>query len=183
MSRILVTGNPNYDGLCKGIYEAYNRNRVEFVGRWNGWDLGDFEKLANHAKDFDIFVNSQYGPNGEQVDILNAVYNKFEQGHIINISSTTSYWGDGYSPKNYLKNKTALDELSKKLCKNVCWGNSKIRVSNIAFGQLNSQSQKQKDDKHKISLLEAGNLVKWEIDTPSNTNVHYIALDPIQTTL
>ena len=92
MSRILVTGNPNYDGLCKGIYEAYNRNRVEFVGRWNGWDLGDFEKLANHAKDFDIFVNSQYGPNGEQVDILNAVYNKFEQGHIINISSTTSYY-------------------------------------------------------------------------------------------
>ena len=69
------------------------------------------------------------------------------------------------------------------MCKNVCWGNSKIRVSNIAFGQLNSQSQKQKDDKHKISLLEAGNLVKWVIDTPSNTNVHYIALDPIQTTL
>jgi len=26
MSRILVTGNPNYEGLCKGIFEAYNHN-------------------------------------------------------------------------------------------------------------------------------------------------------------
>ena len=74
MSRILVTGNPNYEGLCKGIYEAYNHNRVEFIGRWNGWDLGDFKKVADHAKDFDVFVNSQYGPDNEQVDILNAVY-------------------------------------------------------------------------------------------------------------
>ena len=83
MSRILVTGNPNYEGLCKGIYEAYNHNRVEFIGRWNGWDLGDFKKVADHAKDFDVFVNSQYGTDNEQVDILNAVYNKFERGHII----------------------------------------------------------------------------------------------------
>ena len=29
--KILVTGNPNYEGLCKGIYEAYNRNFVEFI--------------------------------------------------------------------------------------------------------------------------------------------------------
>ena len=183
MSKILVTGNPNYEGLCKGIYEAYNHNRVEFIGRWNDWDLGDFEKVANYAKDFDVFVNSQYGPDGEQVDILNAVYDKFERGHIINMSSTTSFWGDGYSPEGYLENKTALDKRSKELCKNVCWGNSKIRMSNIAFGQLNSKTQKLKDDKHKISLQQAGQLVKWVIDSPTYTNVHYIALDPIQTDL
>ena len=183
MSRILVTGNPNYEGLCKGIYEAYNNNRVEFIGRWNNFDLGDFEAVGNKAKDCDVFVNSQYGPDGEQVDILNAVYSKMESGHIINISSTTSYWGDGYSPKNYLKNKTALDERSKELCKNVCWGNSKVRITNIAFGQLNSKTQKVKDDKNKISLLEAGKLVKWVIDFPPNINLHYISLDPIQTDL
>lgn len=183
MSRILVTGNPNYEGLCKGIYEAYNRNRVEFIGRWNDWDLADFEKVANYAKEFDVFVNSQYGPDGEQVDILNAVYNKFDTGHIVNISSTSSYWGDGYSPQDYLANKTSLDERSKELCKNVCWGTSKIRMSNIAFGQLNSRTLKAKDDKHKISLQEAGQLVKWVIDSPTYTNIHYIALDPIQTDL
>ena len=108
----------------------------------NNFDLGDFEAVGNKAKDCDVFVNSQYGPDGEQVDILNAVYSKMESGHIINISSTTSYWGDGYSPENYLENKTALDERSKELCKNVCWGNSKVRITNIAFGQLNSKTQK-----------------------------------------
>ena len=46
MSRILVTGNPNYEGLCKGIYEAYNHNRVEFIGRWNDWDLTDADAVA-----------------------------------------------------------------------------------------------------------------------------------------
>ena len=180
--KILVTGNPNYEGLCKGIYEAYNHNFVEFIGRWNGWDLTDYEKVANYAKSYDVFVNSQYGPNGEQVEMLDAVYEKFDSGHIINISSTSSYWGDGYSPKNYVENKTLLDGRSKRLAKNVCWGDSKIRISNIAFGQLNSQSQKNKDDtRHKISLLEAGKYVKWVIDSPRDINLHYIALDPIQT--
>ena len=75
-----------------------------------------------------------------------------------------------------------LDGRSKRLAKNVCWGDSKIRISNIAFGQLNSQSQKNKDDtRHKISLLEAGKYVKWVIDSPRDINLHYIALDPIQT--
>ena len=79
MSRILVTGNPNYEGLCKGIYEAYNNNRVEFIGRHNGWDMNDAEKVANHAKDFDVFVNSLYGPDGQQNRILEEVYKKFEE--------------------------------------------------------------------------------------------------------
>ena len=54
MSRILVTGNPNYEGLCKGIYEAYNNNRVEFIGRWNNFDLGDFEAVGNKAKEYGL---------------------------------------------------------------------------------------------------------------------------------
>ena len=45
--KIVVTGNPNYEGLCKGIYEAYNHNFVEFIGRYNGWDLTDFDKVAD----------------------------------------------------------------------------------------------------------------------------------------
>jgi hypothetical protein len=90
--RILVTGNPNYEGLCKGIYEAYNHNFVEFIGRWNGWNMNDSNAIADKAADYDVFVNSQYGPDGQQLDILNAVYDKFDTGHIINISSTSAYW-------------------------------------------------------------------------------------------
>ena len=47
--KIVVTGNPNYEGLCKGIYEAYNSNFVEFIGRYNGWDLTDFDKVAEYG--------------------------------------------------------------------------------------------------------------------------------------
>tara|TARA_B100000035_G_scaffold275516_1_gene252541 strand:+ start:6172 stop:6795 length:624 start_codon:yes stop_codon:yes gene_type:complete len=195
MSRIIMTGNPNYEGLCKGVYQAYSQNRVEFIGRWNGWDVNNLDAIADYIKDFDVFINSQYGPGGEQVTLLKKVYPIFKGNHIINISSTSSYWGkvadtskpldapEGFpefSQENYVKNKTALDEESKKLCKYVCWGTNKIRISNIAFGQLRSKYKIQKDNKNKISLLQAGQMVKWVIDSPTNMNLHYIAMDPIQ---
>ena len=102
--------------------------------------------------------------------------------NIINISSTSSYWGDGPSSEDYIKNKTELDDISKRLCKNVCWGPSPIRITNIAFGQLNSASQKKKqDNRKKLDLEEAGKIVKWVIDSPKEYNIHYISLDPIQT--
>jgi NAD(P)-dependent dehydrogenase (short-subunit alcohol dehydrogenase family) len=176
--RILVTGNPNYEGLCKGIYEAYNRNFVEFIGRWNGWDLSDYDKVADYAKNYEVFVNSQYGPDGEQIELFNQVYNKFEEGHIINISSTSAYWNNG--PKQYVNNKKMLDFISKEKSQIACWGNTPIRVSNIAFGQLSSKTQEQRDSKNKISLEEAGKLVKWVIDSPRSMNFHYLAVDPIQ---
>tara|TARA_B100000900_G_scaffold416120_1_gene449250 strand:+ start:6924 stop:7547 length:624 start_codon:yes stop_codon:yes gene_type:complete len=195
MSRIIMTGNPNYEGLCKGVYQAYSQNRVEFIGRWNGWDVNNLDAIADYIKDFDVFINSQYGPGGEQVTLLKKVYPIFKGNHIINISSTSSYWGkvadtskpldapEGFpefSQENYVKNKTALDEESKKLCKYVCWGTNKIRISNIAFGQLRSKYKIQKDNKNKISLLQAGQMVKWVVDSPTNMNLHYIAMDPIQ---
>ena len=176
--KILVTGNPNYEGLCKGIYEAYNHNFVEFIGRWNGWDMNNSKAIADKAANYDIFVNSQYGPDGQQLDILNAVYDRFDTGHIINISSTSAYWNNG--PDVYLKNKKALEYRSKELSQISCWGKTPIRVSCISFGQLQSETQKKRDNKNKISLLEAGRLVKWVIDSPRSMNLHHIAVDPIQ---
>ena len=76
--------------------------------------------------------------------------------------------------------QTELDELSKKYSQYGTFGSSKIRVSNIAFGQLASQTQLDKSTNNKISLLEAGKLVKWVIDSPRSYNLHYMALDPIQ---
>ena len=42
--KIIVTGNPNYEGLCKGIKQVFDPN-VEFIGRWNGWDLTDLDAV------------------------------------------------------------------------------------------------------------------------------------------
>ncbi len=45
-----MTGNPNYEGLCKGVYQAYSQNRVEFIGRWNGWDVNNLDAIADYIK-------------------------------------------------------------------------------------------------------------------------------------
>ena len=47
--------------------------------------------------------------------------------------------------------------------------------------QLLKIEKEKEDNRRKISLLEAGKYVKWVIDTPRDVNLHYIALDPIQT--
>jgi len=192
--KIIVTGDPNYEGLCKGIKQVFGPN-VEFIGRWNGWDVTNLDAIADYVKDFDIFINSQYGSNGEQISLLKKVYAIFKGKHIINISSTSAYWekkSDTTKPldqledfpessaENYVKNKTALDEASKELCKNTCWGTNKIRISNIAYGQLASKYQLLRNNVNKISLTQAANIVKWVIDSPDNLNVHYVSVDPIQ---
>jgi len=178
--KILVTGNPNYDGLCKGINNVLQS--VEFIGRWNGWNMLDVDTIAKKAKDYDVFINSQFGPNDIQLHILNAVYDQFQQGHIINIGSSSAYWKDG-SPQEYIDTKSRLEERSKQLSNYACWANIPIRVSCIAYGQLNSQSQKQKNTRKKIDLTEAAKVIKWIVDSPAEYNLHYVALDPIQTTL
>jgi NAD(P)-dependent dehydrogenase (short-subunit alcohol dehydrogenase family) len=192
--KIIVTGNPNYEGLCKGIKQVFGPN-VEFIGRWNGWNVTDLDAVADYVKDFDIFINSQYGSNGEQITLLKKVYAIFKGKHIINISSTSAYWANvsdttkpldqpedfpKFDVENYVKNKTALDEASKELCKNTCWGTNKIRISNIAYGQLASKYQLLRNNVNKISLTQAANIVKWVIDSPDNLNVHYVSVDPIQ---
>lgn len=187
-----MTGNPNYEGLCKGVNQVYGPDQVQFVGRWNGWDVTDLDSIATYISKFDVFINSQYGANGEQVELLEKVYPQFKGSHIINISSATSYWmrkpdvkehlPDNFPewcPENYLENKIALDDKGRELVKNVCWGTSDIKITNIAFGQLASKYQNQ-NAKNKIGLVQAGQIIKWVIDCPPNINLHYMALDPIQ---
>jgi len=53
----------------------------------------------------------------------------------------------------------------------------------LRLGQLDSKKTNDNSNSKKISLLDAGKLVKWLIDSPRNTNIHYLAVDPIQTTL
>ena len=80
--KIVVTGNPNYQGLCKGIQKIFGPD-VEFIGRWNGWDVTNLDSIADYVKDYDVFINSQYGPNGEQIKLLEKVYPIFKGNHII----------------------------------------------------------------------------------------------------
>jgi hypothetical protein len=46
--KILVTGNPNYDGLCSGINSTLTT--VDFIGRWNNWDMTNFDAICRKSK-------------------------------------------------------------------------------------------------------------------------------------
>ena len=180
--KVLVTGNPNYKGLAYGIQQALDgtEHTVEFIGRWNDWNIRETDKVAEYAKDFDVFVNSQYGPTGEQQNLLTDIYDSFAKGHIINIGSSREYWRD--KDDAYTANKVELHDMSRERCTWHCFGNSDIKMSYISFGNLASESQlARNDDKARIDLKQAGEYIKWIIEQPSNINLHYLALDPVQT--
>lgn len=130
--KILVTGNPNYEGLAKGIAQAMSNYNIEFIGRHNGWKMNDYDTIAEKAIEYDVFVNSLYIPDEGQTQLLDKVYNRFEKGHIINISTTSVYWNNG--SVKYLREKGSLETYSKKLSNKSSWENSPIKVSCIAYG-------------------------------------------------
>jgi len=175
--KILITGNPEYIGLAQGISTVLKDHDLEFIGRHNDWDIRDFDKVADYAKDFDVFINSLYIPNQGQTVLLDKVYEKFNKGHIINISSTVVYWNNG--DDDYNDDKAALEKHSKKLSNKCCWGNSNIKVSCVAYGPLDSKSKKE-SVQNKISLTDAANAIKFIIES-KDANINYIVIDPIQT--
>ena len=179
--KVLVTGNPNYKGLAHGIQQALEgtEHTVEFMGRWNNWNIRETDKVADYAKDFDVFVNCQYGPTGEQQNLLNDIYDKFAKGHIINIGSSKEYWRD--RDDAYTANKIELHDMSKERCKWHCFGSSQIKMTYVSFGNMASESQLARNDgKVKIDLKKAGEYIKWIMEQPANINLHYLALDPVQ---
>jgi short-subunit dehydrogenase len=175
--KILVTGNPNYDGLASGIFQIFKNKNIEFISRFNNWNLFAHHAVAEYAKDFDVFINSTYVPNEGQINILKSVYEKFQQGHIINISSTVVYWNNQKN-LDYYNDKVKLENLSKTLSLNGISG-SPIKVSCIAFGELDTSSQRSRNDnRNKINVYDAATIIEQVIE--SKNNISYLNLDPIQ---
>lgn len=175
--KILVTGNPNYDGLASGIYEVFCKSDLEFISRSNGWNLFDHETIAEYAKNFDVFINNSYVPNFGQVNILKSVYSKFNNGHIINISSTVVYWNN-LKQIDYYQEKLELEKLSKKLSSDSV-SKGIVKVSCIAFGELDTERQRSRNDnRNKMNVIKAASVIKNIID--NDYNISYMNLDPIQ---
>ena len=69
--KIIITGNPNYEGLCKGLYKAYNGNQLEFIGRHNGWDMQDLDAVADYIKDYFFATRSHFCNNCVNAQFIN----------------------------------------------------------------------------------------------------------------
>jgi hypothetical protein len=178
--KILVTGSYNYDGLCSGLKEVLYDRDVTYVSRSNGYDLTDIDSIVELTKGYDIFVNSLNIPNNGQLKLLNSVYDRWSSGHIINISTTSVFWNNQKNIE-YYHNKSLLEQRSKELSNLSIETGQGPRVSCIAFGALDTASQRLKNDgRTKMSVVTAAIYVKLLIDSPPTTSINYLCLDPIQ---
>ena len=70
-----------------------------------------------------------------------------------------------------------LEELTEKIKTRLSEQNQILK--DCVQKYQNSQKER-KDNRNKISLRQAGEFVKWVIDSPADINIHYMAMDPIQ---
>lgn len=178
--KILITGNPNYSGLCKGLSRVLETYDVTFISRSLGYDLSDIHNVTKYAANYDVLINSTNIPNDGQLILLDSVYDSWTQGHIINVSTTSVYWNNKNNLE-YYNSKLKLEERSKQLSNRSIEDNKKVKVSCVAFGQLDTESQRSRNDgRNKIDLEVAAQYVKFLIDLPKNVNINYLCIDPIQ---
>jgi hypothetical protein len=179
--KILVTGNPNYSGLCSGIKEVLHGRDITYISRSNGYDLTNVESIVDLATGYDIFVNSTNIPNNGQLSLLNSIYNSWTSGQIINVSTTSVFWNNRKNI-NYYQNKLLLEERSRELSNLSVELGTGPRVSCIAFGELDTESQRLRNDsRNKMMLITAATYIKVLIDSPPAVNINYLCVDPIQT--
>lgn len=179
--RIIVTGNPDFKGLCHGLKSVLDSYEVTYISRSNGYDLSDVEYITNIIKDYDVFINSTNVPNDGQLNLLNSVYNAWDAGYIINVSTTSVYWNNQKNLE-YYERKLRLEQRSKELSNQSAEFGHNVRVSCIAFGELDTISQQSRNDnRNKMSVVTAANYIKMLIESPADININYICLDPRQT--
>jgi hypothetical protein len=113
MTKILCTGNPAHGGIAKSLYEYYEN--IYFVSLSSGYDLTtdrDFEKFIDVVKNYDVFINHSQIAYGMQLKLLEAVYQTWDQGHIVTIGSVLEFdefqWLDTvtHSEKLELRNRS-----------------------------------------------------------------------------
>lgn len=179
--KIFVTGNPNYDGLCSGLKEVLYDRDVTYASRNFGQDLTDIDSIVELAQGYDILVNSTNIPNNGQIKLLNSVYDRWTSGHIINVSTTSVFWNNQKNIEYYY-NKFLLENRSRELSNLSIETGKGPKVSCIAFGALDTTSQRLKNDgRIKMPVVTAATYVKLLIDSPSTVSISYLCLDPIQT--
>ena len=184
--KILMTGNPEY-GLAKSFLPL--RPDTLFASRNAGLklDLSIEENqnvLAETSLNFDIFINNSYITHFAQMELCRKVWTKWKQnsksGSIVNIGSTVR---DLVRPDNrfYPTSKRALEDYSKQLHLYSVWGNSRIRVSCINFGGINTEGTLEKWPH--FSHLDSGfcaELLNWAIQIPPGCNLDILQVSPIQ---
>lgn len=136
--KIAITGHTQ--GFGNSLYEIFKSqgHTVSGFSRSNGFDIGDNlirEQIATEIKNFDIFINNAYHPQG-QIDMLNEVLECWDntQKIVVNISSLIVYKDSPYFKGElelYRDSKIKLNNIIKKY-------NGSVKILNVMPGLMNT---------------------------------------------
>lgn len=183
--KILTTGNPEF-GL------AFEINKImisDFVGSHNDYDLMDDEVIkavVEHSLNYDVFINNIRLHSFQQTKILSLVAEFWAQnkknGKIINIGSVADRALRSTKLMEYSSEKISLKQLSTQL--HYLHAHKKHTVSStyIAFGYMNTENchaHRIKSIK-KMTVIEAANIIKWNLECPSSLAIEEIRIEPVQ---
>jgi hypothetical protein len=149
---IAITGHTS--GLGKSLYDSLN-NTIGF-SRSNGYDIEyNIDDIVADCSGVDIFINNAYN-SFDQVELLYALFDKYPNMQIINISSNSS---DGIKNKihKYAINKAALDKASEQF---FALG---YNTTNLKFGWIDTPRVTHKNV-DKLSTEYVVGVINWVIN-------------------
>ena len=174
--KIFVTGNPEKDGLAKGIKTALDRYNITFISQSNGWMYSNQSAIEEVCLDYDVFINCSKYFQLSSLDTVYKTWNNLNKNSlIINVGSTSTFWN--MPPAGRVQEeKRVLEETSKQLSYWFITGKSSVRSTYIAYGRLGKQEWRDQNVKG-IDLDIAGNVIKNIIDLPDTYNMQYVSVD------
>lgn len=169
MLKIGITGHSK--GIGKALADGLSEAGHDVMGfsRSNGFDIINYDQIAQAVEDSDVFINNAWS-DYYQVDLLNAVFNKWrddESKTIVNISSLAKYTGLSDNLSIYTATKAALSHQALKLMFKT---NRKCKIININPGYVDTEMVEGKDFKM-LTPKETAETIMWAINQPRHIEV------------
>lgn len=181
-----MTGNGR-EGLAKAFKKIYPDVRLESRSEGQKLDLklvGNQNFFAQESLGYDVFINNSYIHHFTQLELCRKVWTKWMEnkkaGLIINIGSSAA---DLVRPDNrfYPTSKRALEDYSRQLYLYSNWANSKIRVSCINFGGIDTEETLKKWPHFShLDVNYCAMVLDFVLKIPDNYNMDFLQLTPIQ---
>lgn len=136
--KVAITGHTQ--GFGNSLYKIFKSQEHEVLGfsRSNGFDISNNlirEQIANEIKNFDVFINNAYHPQG-QIDMLDEILKFWANTEkiVVNISSLIVY-----KDSPYFKGEIELYRDSKIKLNNIIKNyKGSVKILNVMPGLLNT---------------------------------------------
>jgi hypothetical protein len=136
--KVAITGHTQ--GFGNSLYKIFKSQEHNVLGfsRTNGFDISNRltrEHIINEIKDFDVFINNAYHPEG-QIDMLDEILKCWDDTEkiVVNISSVIVY-----KESPYFKGEIELYRNSKIELNNIIKNyKGSVKILNIIIGLMDT---------------------------------------------